>query len=119
MAFSARRVHAPNECTPTRRALAAAFHTPPPIGEARHARARPLVSAPDSASRGWRLPAKPSLVRVADVAAFLVGGGCLAGALGAQIGRFHPRVDLLANFAPFWLAGALLVTAYGLVSARG
>jgi endonuclease/exonuclease/phosphatase (EEP) superfamily protein YafD len=65
------------------------------------------------------LPAKPSYVRAADIVALLAGAVCLAGALGAQVGRFHPRVDLLANFAPFWLAGGVLVTGYGLIGARG
>jgi endonuclease/exonuclease/phosphatase (EEP) superfamily protein YafD len=44
---------------------------------------------------------------------------CLVGAGAAQGGRFSPRLDVLANFAPIWAGGAVLALAYGAVVARG
>jgi endonuclease/exonuclease/phosphatase (EEP) superfamily protein YafD len=55
--------------------------------------------------------------RPADAVAIALGAACLIASLGAQGGRFSPRLDLLPHFAPFWLAGALLAAAYGLLLA--
>jgi endonuclease/exonuclease/phosphatase (EEP) superfamily protein YafD len=46
-----------------------------------------------------------------------LGAACLAASLGAQGGRVSTRLDLLADAAPFWLLGGLVVAAYGLLLA--
>ena len=51
--------------------------------------------------------------------AFGTGGICLAAALLAQGGRFDPRLDLLAHFAPFWLAGAVATALTAMGIAQG
>jgi endonuclease/exonuclease/phosphatase (EEP) superfamily protein YafD len=53
------------------------------------------------------------------VAALVVGAVCLAGALLALGGRFDPWLDLLAHFAPVWLAGAAGAGVAGVVAPRG
>lgn len=44
---------------------------------------------------------------------------CAVAALVAQGGRFSNRLDVLAHFAPFWLAGGLLALVLALMSPRG
>ncbi|MFZ3005634.1 MAG: endonuclease/exonuclease/phosphatase family protein [Phenylobacterium sp.] len=48
---------------------------------------------------------------------FAQGVACAAAALLGQGGRFRPGLDILTHFAPFWLAGALVVVAYALLLA--
>ncbi|WP_340643882.1 endonuclease/exonuclease/phosphatase family protein, partial [Phenylobacterium sp.] len=48
---------------------------------------------------------------------FAGGLGCAVAALLAQGGRISARSDILAHFAPFWLAGAAVVLAYGFLLA--
>ena len=50
---------------------------------------------------------------------FAEGLVCAVAALVAQAGRIAPRPDMLAHFAPFWLIGAAVVVAYGLLLAPG
>lgn len=44
---------------------------------------------------------------------FAQGLACAVAALIAQAGRVQPRLDILSHFAPFWLTGAVVATAYG------
>nr|QQZ48665.1 hypothetical protein JKL49_14195 [Phenylobacterium glaciei] len=48
---------------------------------------------------------------------FAEGLASAVAALVAQAGRIAPRPDMLAHFAPFWLIGAAVVVAYGLLLA--
>lgn len=50
---------------------------------------------------------------------FSFGALCAACAVAAQGGRWSPRLDVLTHFAPLWLAGGLVVFAFGLMSPRG
>jgi len=83
-----------------------------------------LASVLEMAVGGWAGYRRPmskasKAVRLAALAlAFGVGGICLAAALLAQGGRFDPRLDLLAHFAPFWLAGALVTVVAAMGVAR-
>ena len=54
---------------------------------------------------------------LADTLALMLGAACALAALAAHGGRFSPRLDVLTHFAPFWLAGALIVLLYGLLLA--
>lgn len=48
---------------------------------------------------------------------FAQGLACAVAALIAQGGRISARADILTHFAPFWLAGALVVVAYAFLLA--
>lgn len=48
---------------------------------------------------------------------FAEGLVCAVAALLAQGGRISARSDILSHFAPFWLAGAAVVVAYGFLLA--
>ena len=48
---------------------------------------------------------------------FAQGLACAAAALVAQGGRISARADILTHFAPFWLAGGVVVVAYALMLA--
>jgi endonuclease/exonuclease/phosphatase (EEP) superfamily protein YafD len=54
--------------------------------------------------------------RAIDEAALILGALCLAAAILAQGGRLSGALDLLGQFAPFWLAGATLALARGLLT---
>ncbi|WP_304164754.1 endonuclease/exonuclease/phosphatase family protein [Phenylobacterium aquaticum] len=45
---------------------------------------------------------------------FALGLACATAALIGLCGGVNPRMDVATHFAPFWLAGALAVTAYAL-----
>lgn len=53
------------------------------------------------------------------LAVLMFAGGlvCAVASLIAQGGRISARADILAHFAPFWLAGAVVVIAYALLFA--
>ncbi|MDO8799671.1 endonuclease/exonuclease/phosphatase family protein [Phenylobacterium sp.] len=53
------------------------------------------------------------------LAVLMFAGGlvCAVASLIAQGGRISARADILAHFAPFWLAGAVVVVAYALLLA--
>lgn len=51
---------------------------------------------------------------LANLVMIAIGSACLMAALGAQGGRWSPRLDILTHFAPFLLAGGLAVAAYAL-----
>ena len=55
--------------------------------------------------------------RAMDAAAVVLGALCLAAGGLAQGGRVSGAFDLLAQFAPVWLAGAAMALAYGLLFA--
>lgn len=63
--------------------------------------------------------AKLRIVIRALLAALMFAEGlvCAVAALIGQGGRVRPRLDILNHFAPFWLAGALVVVAYALLLA--
>jgi endonuclease/exonuclease/phosphatase (EEP) superfamily protein YafD len=48
-----------------------------------------------------------------------IGVVCAAAAALGQLGRYDRRPDMLNHFAPFWLAGGLVVLLYGLFAPRG
>lgn len=62
------------------------------------------------------------LLRIATsglLAALMFAGGlaCAVASLIAQGGRISAQADILAHFAPFWLAGAVVLIAYALLFA--
>ena len=52
-------------------------------------------------------------------ACLLLALACLTVSLAAEVGRWSVPLDLLAEFAPFWLVGALVATAAALVLKTG
>jgi endonuclease/exonuclease/phosphatase (EEP) superfamily protein YafD len=58
-----------------------------------------------------------ALSGLGDGLAFALALTCLGAAMGAQGGRFSPRLDILAHFAPLWLLGATLALTYALTLA--
>jgi endonuclease/exonuclease/phosphatase (EEP) superfamily protein YafD len=61
--------------------------------------------------------ASSPLRTLAGVLAIVAGAGALTGALLAQGGRFSPRLDVYAHFAPVWLLGAVLALGPGAILA--
>jgi endonuclease/exonuclease/phosphatase (EEP) superfamily protein YafD len=57
--------------------------------------------------------------RVARLAVGLLGVLCLLAAAAAEGGRWSPRLDLLANAAPLFMAGSLVTLVCGLIGRRG
>ena len=51
---------------------------------------------------------RPPRLDLIDILALLVGLAALCAASLAQAGRLHISLDIFSNFAPFWLAGAML-----------